>query len=77
MLHPIKLANAATIVFVIYYIVLVIIATAIPDLAFTAPGYGVSTDDINWGYLILGLVIAAVIVWILVFATISIYNKLL
>ncbi|OGZ27433.1 MAG: hypothetical protein A2365_03080 [Candidatus Nealsonbacteria bacterium RIFOXYB1_FULL_40_15] len=76
MLHPIKLANAATVVFVAYFIVLLIIASIIPDLAVMTPG-GFVSEEINWGYLILGLVISSVIVWILVYATVSLYNKML
>jgi len=78
MLNSSKFATAASIVFIIYSIVLILITALIPDLALLAPGNMPSGgNDINWGYLIIGLIIAAAIVWILVFATIWIYNKLL
>jgi len=79
MLHSVKLANSAAVVYIVYAIIVLLLAAMVPDLAVIAPGYGALYDQgaINWGYLILGFIISAAIVWILVYATISLYNKML
>jgi len=85
MLKPIKFANAATIIAVVCYIIYMVVLIFTPQLIHTYaesmyPGYDMSviraTDNITIGFILTGLVSIALSVWVLVFTTIWLYNRL-
>jgi len=83
MLKPTKLANAASLVALVCYVIYLIVLTAFPSLihiyvSSMAPGYDLSSiesNSISPGFTLLGAAMLVLSVWTLIFATVWLYNS--
>jgi len=85
MLKSIQLANAVTIVCVACYILFFIVVAMAPDLVYTymasmALGYDFSgmefPENLDLGLAALGLICMAASIWVFVFLTVWLYNRM-
>ncbi len=84
MLKPTKLANASSVVALACYIVYLVVLTAFPKLIHIyvtsmSPGFNLSSiesNDVSSGFSLLGAAMIVLSVWVLVYATIRLYNNL-
>jgi hypothetical protein len=83
MLNPTKMANAASLVTLVCYVIYLVVLTAFPNLihiyvSSMAPGYDLSSIESNSmssGFTLLGAAMMVLSVWVLVFATVWLYNS--